>query len=133
MTCYNLTTKQDRKNLMKKRTKLTKLPDVEVKIIKMCESSGNEQFFVRLVRTDFGDDPFFTDGIIEHSCWQTKKNDFTMPKKECLARAWFDAGFLARFVGLKSMNEVLIVGLDEEETAILKSSMTLFREEKEEK
>lgn len=116
---------------MKKRAKLDKLPNVEVKIVKMRESSGNEQFFVRLVRTDFGDDPFFLDGILEHNCWQTQKSGLS--KKECLGRAWFDAGFLARFVGLKSMSEVLLVGFDEEETAILKSSMTLFREAKEDK
>lgn len=111
---------------MKKKATIRKLTKVDVKIVKMRESSGNEQFFVRLVRNDTGEDSFFTDGILEYNCWQTKSLD----KNECLSRAWFDASFAARFVGLKSMDGVILVGFDDEETAILKSSMSILREPK---
>jgi len=101
---------------------MKKLADVEVKIVKMCESSGNEQFFVRLVRTDTADKSIFSQNLIEYACWQTKNLD----KNECLSRAWFDASYLARFVGLESMDEVIIVNLDDSEKEILTNSLALF-------
>lgn len=101
---------------------MKKLADVEVKIVKMCESSGNEQFFVRLVRTDTADTSIYSQNILEHSCWQTKNLD----KNECLSRAWFDASYLARFVGLKSMDGVIIVNLDDSEKEILTNSRTII-------
>lgn len=110
---------------MKKKTPLSKIAEVDVQIVKMSESSGNDQFFVRMVRNDCTNF-FSTSGQLEHSCWQTLKNKLS--KEECLARAWFDAGFLARFVGLKSLSEIKVLGCDEEEEKILRSSMTLFRE-----
>ena len=110
---------------MKNKTPMKKISEVDLKIVKMIESSGNEQFFVRLVRNDSGDGFFGTDNIVEHSCWQTLKNG--LPKKECLERAWFDAGFIARFLGLTSYDEIILVGFNEEETKIIKSAKTLFR------
>lgn len=110
---------------MRKKMLIPRIEVVDVKIVKMCESSGNEQFFVRAVRNDCGNDPFGTSSILEYACWQTQKNNLS--KKECLERAWFDAGFLARFVGLKSINEIVLVNMDDEETEILKNSTTLFR------
>lgn len=114
---------------MKARKPIPRIAAIDVKIVKMCESSGNEQFFVRLARNDMGDDPFSTSSILEYSCWQTIKNNLS--KKECLERAWFDAGFLARFSGLKSIHEIILVGMDDEETEILKNATTLFRGSKE--
>lgn len=114
---------------MRKKMLIPRIEVVDVKIVKMCESSGNEQFFVRAVRNDCGNDPFGTSSILEYACWQTQKNNLS--KKECLERAWFDAGFLARFVGLKSINEIVLVNMDDEETEILKKSATLFRGSKE--
>lgn len=113
---------------MKDRQSLSRVTNVEVQIVKMRESSGNEQFFVRLSRNDCNGGPTFTDGILEHSCWQTLKNN--LPKDTCIERAWFDAGFLARFVGLESYDDIVVIGFDEEETKKLKSSMTLFRPKK---
>lgn len=100
---------------------MRKIETLEVKIVKMKESSGNEQFYVRLVRTDVEKSFFSTHNILEHSCWQTKN----LTKEECLNRSWFDASYLARFVGLKNMDEVIIVGLEEEEEKILKESLAL--------
>lgn len=100
---------------------MEKLTNMYVKILKMRESSGNEQVFVRLVRNDVPKKSFCNAGILEHSCWQTKHLD----KEECLKRAWFDASYLIKFVGSTTMDDVVIVGCDEDETAILKSSLAL--------
>lgn len=110
---------------MKKKVAMKKIAEVDVQIVKMRESSGNEQFFIRLSRNDGEKSAFSTSGILEHSCFQTKNN---LTKEECLSRAWFTAGFLARFVGLKSMNEVQLIGIDDAEREILVNSMTIFRE-----
>lgn len=99
------------------KEKMKKLENMEVTICKMSESSGNEQFYVRLVRTDEK-----THGsILEYDCFQTKHLD----KKECLERAWFTASMLARFCGLSSMDEVILRGLNEEETEIIKKALYL--------
>jgi len=97
-----------------------KLKDVTVRILKMKESSGNEQFFIQLIRTDIKGG-FFSTNHLNHSCWQTKN----LKKEECLSRAWFDASFLARFVGLESMEEVKLVGFEDEEIETLKQSLCL--------
>ena len=107
--------------MSKNKEKPKRLKDVSVRILKMKESSGNEQFFIQLVRNDIKGG-FGSCNHLEHSCWQTK--DFK--KEECLSRAWFDASFLARFVGLETMDEVLLVGLDESEEKTLKSSLALI-------
>lgn len=99
------------------KEKMKKLENMEVTICKMSESSGNEQFYVRLVRTDEK-----THGsILEYDCFQTKHLD----KKECLERAWFTASMLARFCGLSSMDEVILRGLNEEESEIIKKALYL--------
>lgn len=102
---------------MKTKEKLNKLEHLEVSICKMKESSGNEQFFVRLLRTDEK-----THGsILEHDCFQTKYLD----KNVCLERAWFSASMVARFCGLSSMDDIILLGLDEKETEIMKKALYL--------
>lgn len=99
------------------KNKPKKLDHLEVHICKMKESSGNEQFYVRLVRTDEK-----THGsILEYDCFQTKHLD----KKECLERSWFSASMIARFCGLSSMDEVKILNTTEEETEIIKNALYL--------
>lgn len=99
------------------KEKMKQLDNLQVSICKMNESSGNEQFYVRLVRTDEK-----THGsILEYDCFQTKNLD----KQECLERAWFSASMLARFCGLSSMDEVKLFGLNEEESDIIKKSLYL--------
>lgn len=100
-----------------------KIAELEVQIVKMKESSGNEQFFIRMIRNDSAKKSLFDQPTLEHSCWQTKN----LSREECLSRAWWDASYLARFVGLNSMEEVKIIGLEEEEISILKSSLSIFR------
>lgn len=99
------------------KEKMKKLDSLEVTICKMIESSGNEQFFVRLVRTDEK-----THGsILEYDCFQTKHLD----KKECLDRAWFSSSMVARFCGLSSMDEVILKNFTVEETEIIKKALYL--------
>lgn len=99
------------------KEKMNKLDNLQVSICKMKESSGNEQFYVRLVRTDEN----LHGSILEYECFQTKHLD----KKECLERAWFSASMVARFCGLSSMQEVSLQGLTEEETKMIQEALYL--------
>jgi len=99
------------------KEKMKKLDNVEVSICKMSESSGNEQFFIRLVRTD----EKIHGSILEYECFQTKHLD----KEECLNRAWFSASMVARFCGLSSMEEVILRNMTNEETEIIKKALYL--------
>ena len=96
---------------------MKKLDNLEVRVCKMSESSGNEQFYVNLVRTDEKKHG----AILNYDCYQTKKLD----KKECLERAWFTASMVARFCGLSSMEEVTLVGFTDEETEVIKKALYL--------
>lgn len=99
------------------KEKMKKLDNLEVSICKMKESSGNEQFFVRMARTD----EKIHGSILEYDSFQTKNLD----KKECLERAWFSTSMLARFCGLSSMEEVRLIGFTDEETEIIKKALYL--------
>lgn len=101
---------------------MKRLDVVKIEIAKMSESSGNEQVFVRMVRTDCEVKNYFNRPVLEYSCWQTKH----LPIKECLERAWFDASTLAIFSGLNSMEEVDLSGFSEQEEVILKESLSEF-------
>lgn len=110
---YGIIVKIPNNSYLKEHMK--KLDNVEVCICKMSESSGNEQFYVRLHRTD----EKAHGSVLEHDCFQTKNLD----KKQCLERAWFTASFMARFCGLSSMDEVVLQGFNDEETAIIKKAL----------
>lgn len=96
---------------------MKKLENLEVIICKMKESSGNEQFYVRMRRTDEKSHG----SILDYDCFQTKHLD----KEECLNRAWFSASIVARFCGLTSMEEIKLWGISEEESTVLKKSLYL--------
>lgn len=102
---------------MKNREQMSKLENLEVSICKMEESSGNEQFYVRLFRTDYKSHG----SILEYDCFQTKH----LNKQECLERSWFSASMVARFCGLSSMDDIILRGMTDEETEILKKSLYL--------
>lgn len=111
-----------------KNLQLDRIEKVDIEVVKMRESSGNEQFFVRFSRNDCGDDFFGTTSKLPFACFQTQKNNQT--REECLSRAWFEVGMAARFVGLESLSEVIIIGLSDEEKEIMMKTRTLFREKK---
>lgn len=95
-----------------------KLEFLEVRILKMSESSGNEQFFVQLIRTDTKSSFI---NHLDYAAFQTKHMD----KKECLDRAWFMASLAAKFAGLDSMDSVILENLNEDEKNILFNSTCL--------
>ena len=96
---------------------MKKLDNLEVNILKMKESSGNEQFYVRMVRSD----ETKHGASLDYDCFQTKHLD----KKECLERAWFSASMLARFCGLSSIEEVTFTNFTIEETETIKKALYL--------
>lgn len=99
------------------KEKMKKLNHLQVSILKMEESSGNKQFFVRLERTDektYGSN-------LDYECFETKY----LNKIECLERAWFSASMLARFCGLSSMDEVILGNFTDEEIETIKQSFYL--------
>lgn len=69
----------------------TKIENVVIKIVKMVESSGNIQFFVRATRTD--DDELFGNNL-EYQCFQTRS---VRSEKDCIDDAVFSVTFLLRF------------------------------------
>lgn len=99
------------------KDKMKKLDNVEVHILKMKESSGNEQFYIRLIRTDENSHG----SILEYDCFQTKH----LEKKECLSRAWFSASVVARFAGLSSMEDIILTRMDIEEIEEMKKAFYL--------
>lgn len=92
--------------------------NIKVQITKMVESSGNIQFFSRMIRTDVKG----LVGTLEYSCHQTKHHS----KEECLSRAWFDASFLARWIGCQ-MENVELIRFDPDEEEYIKTCMSIIK------
>lgn len=69
----------------------------KVAIVRMEESSGNVQFFLRALRTDCTEFSLEKTGVLEYSCYQTKQG---LSINECIDRAVFEAQFLLRFFDL---------------------------------
>lgn len=86
----------------------------KVSIVKMVESSGNVQFFVRSWN-------FETKQALEYSCHQTKYLEL---QNECIKRAWMDAGFLARYFGLDN-DDIEFTFFDEGQIAFAKQQRNL--------
>ena len=99
------------------KEKMKKLDILAVNICKMSESSGNDQFYVNLVRTDEKKHG----SKLNYSCFQTKH----FSHQECLERAWFTASMLARFCGLSSMDEVKLIKFTDDETIAIKKALYL--------
>ena len=94
--------------------KMKKLDILAVNICKMSESSGNDQFYVNLVRTDEKKHG----SKLNYSCFQTKH----FSHQECLERAWFTASMLARFCGLSSMDEIKLINFTDDEAIAIKKA-----------
>lgn len=87
----------------------------------MKESSGNELFFVRLVKVK--DDKInMINDCLEIACWQTSD----LSKKECLERAWLDASDVAKFLNYNNMDQVELLNMTNEEIGQIKSNNTFF-------
>ena len=85
---------------------LPKIENVTLQILRMDESSGNIQIFVRAKRTDDNSSKLFQE-TLEYQCFQTKH----MQYKECLSRAWFSATKLCNFflVSLSSLPSTYVL------------------------
>jgi hypothetical protein len=70
----------------------------ECKIVEMIESSGNIQYFVRGFNTKSK----------EHLDYYVHETKHGITKEEAQKRAWFSAGFLARFFGIKNEDIKLV-------------------------
>lgn len=86
--------------------------NVKIQIVKASESSGNIQFFVRAVRTDFSDKDWL-DGLLEYECFQTKH----LSKEECLHRCAFSVNYLLKFFS-KSVDDIELRRFDDSEKDI---------------
>ncbi len=77
------------------------IDNVKTCIVRMYESSGNVQFFVRSVRTD-------TREILEYNCFQTK---YGRTEEQCVKDALFASIFLLKFFGHTNVD---FIGFTEE-------------------
>lgn len=93
----------------------SKIENVVIKIVKMVESSGNVQFFVRATRTD--DDKLFGNNL-EYQCFQTLS---VRSEKDCIDDAVFSATFLLRFFGHKA-TDVEFLNFSEENMKCVEES-----------
>ena len=98
---------------------------VYVQICKMVESSGNEQFYVRLRKFKESDDILDTNSMLEYHCFQTMwQRELKRTKEECLNQAWFSASILAKFIGT-SKEDVVFTDMPEEEIEYTKQQLWL--------
>lgn len=97
---------------------------LEIVIVKMKESSGNEQFFVQLRHKDCKG-ILDTYKILSHGCHQTMvQRNVVRTVEDCLERAWFDASMLSRFIS-SSEKDIKILGLSDYELECLKQQVWL--------
>lgn len=105
--------------------KMSDLKDLlQVVIIKMKESSGNEQFFVQL-RHKGCNGILRSCNSLDYHCHQTmvQSNEVNTVEK-CLEHSWFSASMLSRFIS-SSKEDVVIIGLTEEEINYMKQQTWL--------
>lgn len=102
-----------------KPSNLPKIENIVVQLLRMDESSGNKQVYLRAKRTDVDSDFFTIDNILEYSCFQTKHG---IDLEECIQRAMFEAQFMLRFFGL-TFDDVEYARFTEEELKIAKSNL----------
>ena len=98
---------------------------VYVQICKMVESSGNEQFFVRLRKFKESNDILDLSGILEYHCFQTMwQRELKRTKEECLQQAWFSASMLSKFINTKK-EDVVFTNMSDEEVEYTKQQLWL--------
>ena len=100
---------------------LPKIENITLQILRMDESSGNIQIFVRAKRADDNSSKLFQE-TLEYQCFQTKHIEY----KECLSRAWFSATELCNFFG-HHPDDIVFYGLNESDIKTIKSSLSMYR------
>lgn len=107
--------------LFGRKTVVSKIENVEIKVNRAYESSGNVQFFVRATRTD--DQETLLGNNLDYHCFQTKSG---LTEDECIDHALFSIIFLMRFFGHKS-SDVKFVGFTEENMESVKNYKRFWR------
>lgn len=104
---------------------MSELKDIlQVVIIKMKESSGNEQLFVQLRYKTCGSSLDIAK-ILNYTCHQTMyQRDVIRTIEQCLERAWFDASMLSKFIS-STKEDVKILGLSEDEMNYMRQQIWL--------
>lgn len=103
---------------------INKIENVEIKIVRGYESSGNVQFFVRATRTD--DLEMLFGNNLEYHCFQTKNG---LTEDKCIDNSLFSVTFLMQFFGHKS-SDVKFVGFTEENMESVKNYKRFWRFDK---
>lgn len=96
--------------------------NVEIKIKKMKESSGNQQFYVGAWDLDKEYD-FFDSNSLNFSCYQSKH--FDMETKEPVKRATYDAIELLKFFN-KRKEDLVLLGLTDEEKEVVSDTFEFW-------
>jgi hypothetical protein len=100
----------------------------QVQILRMVESSGNNQFFVYAVDTEKDNKDIFNSNKLNFSCHQSKYFDFK--NKEPLERATYDAMQLLNFFNLSKHSLQLPSDLTDEELSYVENSFKFWRFER---
>lgn len=103
------------------RPELENMQNIEVRIVKAAESSGNLQYFVRAVRTD-SEPSQFLEAMLEYQCFQTKYLD----RDECIKRAMFSSTFLLRFFG-KTASDLKVINFDGYDDTVMEEDKRFWR------
>lgn len=97
----------------------------KIQVVKMCESSGNIQFFVRSYNSG-------NQETLSYTCHQTKFLDADKHEcliTECLKRAWWDAGMLARYFSIPN-DEIQFCLMSDDEISKIKTFRNINRTKK---
>lgn len=86
----------------------------------MVESSGNEQYFVRMKHKKNTDDILNLKGTLEYRCYPTMwQREVVRTAEECMQCCWTDASMLSRFIG-SNKEDVLFVNMTKDEVECAK-------------
>lgn len=94
--------------------------NIEIQIVKMTESSGNIQYFLRAKKLD---SKSVFDGILEYNCFQTKHG---ATSEKCIGDAVFGATYLLKFFDKKG-SDLKFVNFNDDEMAIVNEQKRFWR------
>lgn len=103
-------------------------PKYSVQIMRMIESSGNNQFYVYAIDNEKDNSDIFNSNKLNFSCHQSKYYDFDT--KQPLERATYDAMQLLKFFNLKQGDLILPNTLTEAELLIIQDTFKFWRFER---
>lgn len=96
-----------------------------VQILRMVESSGNNQFFVYAIDNNKDNSNVFNCNKLNYSCYQSKYFNFN--NEEPIERATYDAIQLLKFFNLTKEDLILPKNLTDEELTIVNNTFGFWR------